>query len=182
MLTQSDLASGVPIKRRLISINKGSNSKINQQWYSSINKRNYKQIIHSKRLCSFAQLYHRILEMIKRYIAVFLCFLLGFGSATYADQTKLKFRSASERTNTGGSIDINVSAKMLEVNKFSEAYNDYTSQYKRETKIDNLIAKAKSIAKKMDMPYSSAKSKYQTGTKIIISGKIHKYFPEFRFE
>jgi len=40
----------------------------------------------------------------------------------------------------------------------------------------------KSIAEEMDMPYSSAKSKYQTGTKIIISGKIHKYFPEFRFE
>ena len=40
----------------------------------------------------------------------------------------------------------------------------------------------KSIAEEMDMPYSSAKSKYQTGTKIINSGQIRKYFPEFRFE
>ena len=40
----------------------------------------------------------------------------------------------------------------------------------------------KSIAKELDIPYSSAKSKYQTGTKIIISGQIRKYFPEFRFE
>ena len=39
----------------------------------------------------------------------------------------------------------------------------------------------KSIAEEMDMPYSSAKSKYQTGTGIIISGQIRKYFPEFRF-
>jgi len=53
----------------------------------------------------------------------------------------------------------------------------YCDTEKRENKRSR-----KSIAKKMDMPYSSAKSKYQTGTKIIISGKIHKYFPEFRFE
>ena len=83
-----------------------------------------------------------------RLFAFILVFLI-FGSAIYADQTKLKFRGASERADTEGSIDIKVSAKMLEVNKFSEAYNDYVSQYKRETKIDNLIAKTKSTVKKI---------------------------------
>jgi S1-C subfamily serine protease len=82
-------------------------------------------------------------------LLAFIFVFLVFGSSAYVEEKKLKFRGASERVNTGGSIDINVSAKMLEVNKFSEAYNDYISQYKRETKIDNLIAKTKSIAKKM---------------------------------
>ena len=53
----------------------------------------------------------------------------------------------------------------------------YCDKEKRENKRSR-----KSIAEEMDMPYSSAKSKYQTGTKIIISGQIRKYFPEFRFE
>ena len=39
----------------------------------------------------------------------------------------------------------------------------------------------KSIAEEIGMTNSTAKSKYQTGTKIIISGQIGKYFPEFRF-
>ena len=47
---------------------------------------------------------------------------------------------------------------------------------KRENKLS-----IKSIANEMGMSYSTAKSKYQTGTKIIISGQITKYFPEFRF-
>jgi hypothetical protein len=47
---------------------------------------------------------------------------------------------------------------------------------KRENKLS-----IKSIANEMGMSYSTAKSKYQTGTKIIISGQIRKYFPEFRF-
>jgi S1-C subfamily serine protease len=76
-------------------------------------------------------------------LLAFIFVFLVFGSSAYAEEIKLKFRGASERANTGSSIDINVSTKMLEINKFSEAYNDYISQYERETKIDylNLIAK-----------------------------------------
>ena len=51
----------------------------------------------------------------------------------------------------------------------------YCDKEKRENKRSR-----KSIAEEMNMPYSSAKSKYKTGTKIIISGQIRKYFPEFR--
>ena len=39
----------------------------------------------------------------------------------------------------------------------------------------------KSFSSEIGLNYSTAKSKHQTGTKIIISGQIRKYFPEFRF-
>ena len=87
-----------------------------------------------------------------------LIFVISFvllGSIVNAEEKKLKFRGAGERGNTGGSIDINVSAKMLEINKFNGAYNDYISQYKRETKIDNLIAKTKSTVKKIVLTSST---------------------------
>ena len=70
-------------------------------------------------------------------------------ASSFADETKLKFRGAGGIVSTGGSIDISVSEKMLELNKFIETYNDYSSQHKREIKIDKMIAKIKSSAKRV---------------------------------
>ena len=78
-----------------------------------------------------------------------IIFILLFGSSAYAEEKKLKFRGAGGIVSTGGSIDISVSEKMLELNKFTETYNDYSSQRKREIKIDKMIAKTKSTVKKI---------------------------------
>ena len=64
-------------------------------------------------------------------------------------EKKLKLRGNTSKDFNTENVVIEISPEMLVLDKFNGAYNDYISQYKRETKIDNLIAKTKSTVKKI---------------------------------